>query len=472
MTGLTRLLRTTAFRLSIIYFGLFALTAALAVSYLYYKTNILLATELEDTVQAEIQSLAQRYKQDGLEGLRRAVVERSETPGNSLYLVADAEGHYLGGNLKAVSEDLWNSTGRVAFFYRRSGDESGEKRFAFAVIFRLANGYRLVVGRDIDDQKQFGEMVRSAFLWTLAGLAIVGLGGGILIGRSLLRRIETMTEATRRIMGGDLSGRIPVSEAGDEFDRLAVSLNAMLQRIEELIAGFREVSDNIAHDLKTPLSRLRSRAEAALRDRDDPQVLRGALQSIIEDADELIKTFDALLSIARLEAGADHRTDERFDLGTVITDVFELYEPVAEERGLSLTLTTAGRTMVEGKRELIAQAVANLLDNAIKYGAPARPAANSCDENIVLSLVPRGELAEIIVADRGPGIPAQDRERAFKRFVRLEASRSKPGSGLGLSLVSAVARLHGGSLILSDNQPGLKAVLTLPRASQDAAAVT
>ncbi len=463
MTGLTKLLRTTAFRLSIIYFGLFALTAAVAVSYLYYKTNILLAAELEDTVHAEIQSLAQRYKQEGIDGLRRAVVERSQTPGNSLYLVADAEGHYLGGNLKAVSQELWNSTGRVAFYYRRAGDESGVKRFAFAVVFRLANGYRLVVGRDIDDQQRFGEVVRSAFLWTLAGLAIVGLGGGILIGRSLLHRIETITDATRRIMAGDLSGRIPVTDSGDEFDRLAISLNLMLKRIEELIAGFKEVSDNIAHDLKTPLNRLRNRAETALRDREDPQLLRAALQSIIEDADDLIKTFDALLSIARLEAGADHRTDERFDLGIVITDVFELYEPVAEERGLSLTLNADGRTMVEGKRELIAQAVANLLDNAIKYGAPAAQSPGSHDGNIMLSLVPHDDLAEIVIADHGPGIPAQERERVFKRFVRLEASRSKPGSGLGLSLASAVARLHGGSLILADNHPGLKAVLTLPR---------
>jgi hypothetical protein len=462
VTGLIRLFRTTAFRLAIIYFGLFALTSALAVSYLYYKTNVLLTAELENVVEAEIQSLAQRYKQDGLDGLRRAVVERSETPGNSLYLIADAEGHYLGGNLKAVSEELWNSTGRVAFYYRRSGADSSDKRFAFAVVFRLANGYRLLVGRDIEDQKRFGDVVRSAFLWTLASLAIVGLGGGILIGRILLRRIETMAGATRQIMAGDLSGRIPVSEAGDEFDRLAVSLNAMLQRIEELIAGFKEVSDNIAHDLKTPLNRLRNRAEAALRDRGDPQAIRGALQAIIEDADELIKTFDALLSIARLEAGADHRKDERFDLRTVISDVFELYEPVAEERGLALTLKADGQTIVEGRRELIAQAVANLLDNAIKYGAPGGNPGKAGDGAIDLSLEQTDGRAEIVVADHGPGIPPPDRERALKRFVRLEASRSLPGSGLGLSLVAAVARLHGGSLTLADNQPGLKAVLALP----------
>ncbi|NJM33364.1 MAG: HAMP domain-containing histidine kinase [Rhodomicrobium sp.] len=460
MRRCTRLFHTTAFRLSLIYFGLFAITAAIASSYLYYKTNVLLAAELEDTVQAEIRSLAQRYRNDGLAGLTRAVVERSETPGNSLYLLADAEGRYLGGNLKAVSSELWNSEGRVAFFYRRAHAEQSEDRFAFAVIFRLASGYRLVVGRDIEDQRRFGDMVRSAFLWTLAGLAMVGLGGSILIGRGLLQRLEAMTDATGRIMAGDLSERIPVAGARDEFDRMAAGINAMLGRIEELIAGFKEVSDNIAHDLKTPLNRLRSRAETALRERGDVKSLQDALQSVIEDADELIKTFEALLSIARLEAGTDQRQKERFDLAAVVTDVFELYEPVAEERGLSITLDAGEETILEGKRELIAQAVANLLDNAIKYGGREGPGVS--DNGIELSLTAKNGHAEIVVADRGPGVPAEDRERVFKRFVRLEASRSQPGSGLGLSLVAAVTRLHGGTLTLSDNAPGLKATLSLP----------
>jgi signal transduction histidine kinase len=462
VTGTTKLFHTTAFRLSLIYFGLFAVTAAAAASYLYYKTNVLLAAGLEETVEAEIRGLAQRYRDDGLAGLTRAVSERSEAPGNSLYLLADAEGRHLGGNLKAVSGELWNSQGRVAFFYRRTHAAETEDRFAFAVIFRLANGYRLVVGRDVEDQRRFGDMVRSAFLWTLAGLAVVGLGGGILIGRSLLQRLEEMTEATARIMAGDLSERIPIAGADDEFDKLAAGMNAMLGRIEELIAGFKEVSDNIAHDLKTPLNRLRSRAETALREQGEAKSLRDALQGVIDDADELIKTFEALLSIARLEAGADKLQTERFDLAAVVTDVFELYEPVAEERGLSIELNAGAETIVEGKRELIAQAVANLLDNAIKYGVRDVTGAGTGDNRIELGLTSANGRAEIVVADRGPGVPAEDRERVFKRFVRLEASRSQPGSGLGLSLVAAVTRLHGGVLTLSDNHPGLKATLSLP----------
>ena len=275
VTGLTKLLRTTAFRFSLLYFGLFAAAAAASVGYIYWKTNVLLAAQLATSIQAEIRNLEQQYRRGGPDQLRRAIAERSETPGNSLYLLADAEGRHLSGNLKAVSEELWNAAGEVAFVYRRTLDDRIEERFAFAVIFRLANGYRLIVGRDIEDRREFGGVVRSALLWTLAGMAVAGLGGGLLIGRNFLRRIETMTQASRTIMAGDLSRRIPLTGSQDEFDRLAASLNAMLQRIEELIAGFKEVSDNIAHDLKTPLNRLRNRVEAALRDQNGPQVSQG-----------------------------------------------------------------------------------------------------------------------------------------------------------------------------------------------------
>jgi len=326
VTGLARLLRTTAFRLSLIYLGLFAAVAAVSVGYVYYNTSSLLSAQLGSALQNELDNLDNRYRRAGLSGLKNAIAERSQTPGNSLYLLADAEGRYLEGNLKAVSTELWNSTGPVTFLYRRAIDKEIEERFALAVVLRLANGHKLVVGRDIEDLRRFGEVVRSAFLWTLGGMVLFGLGGGILIGRNLLRRIDTMTDATREIMAGDLSQRIPVQGTDDEFDRLAASLNAMLARIEELIAGFKEVSDNIAHDLRTPLNRLRNRVEAALRDGDaGKDHYREALQATIEDADELIKTFNALLSIARLEAGVGDQTLERFDLAAVVADVAELY---------------------------------------------------------------------------------------------------------------------------------------------------
>ncbi|MGF1619605.1 MAG: ATP-binding protein [Rhodomicrobiaceae bacterium] len=469
MTGLARLLRTTAFRLSMIYLGLFLAIAAVAVGYIYYKTSALLGTQLENALEAELNTLNGHYRRAGLAGLGKTVAERSQSPGNGLYLLADAEGRHHSGNLKAVSSELWNTTGAVTFIYRRAVDSDIEERLAFAVVFRLANGFRLVVGRDIEDQRRFGAVVRSAFLWTLGGMLLFGVGGGLLIGRNLLVRIETMTDATRTIMDGDLSQRIPVGGSDDEFDRLAHGLNAMLARIEELIAGFKEVSDNIAHDLRTPLNRLRNRVEAALRENGSAEHYRDALQATIEDADDLIRTFNALLSIARLEAGVGERTDEHFDLATVVTDVAELYEPVAEELGIAFKIDASEQTMISGKRELIAQALANILDNAIKYGASSAKANGQSPDNCIsVDLVSGQDSAEIIVADRGPGIPPEDRERVFKRFVRLETSRSLPGSGLGLSLAAAVARLHGGRLQLSDNAPGLRVALSVGRGNNSA----
>lgn len=459
---LIRLLRTTAFRLFLIYFALFAITAGLAVAYIYWQTNALLGLQLETAIRAELQSLDEQYRAGGLDQLRRTIAERSETPGNSLYLLTDAEGHRLAGTLKAVSSDLWNSSGSVIFVYRRPAPGGTEERLAYAVAFRLKDSSRLIVGRDIEDRREFGRVVRSAFLWSLAAMTLIGIGGGLLIGRSLLRRIEAVTETSRQIMSGDLSRRIPVGSSGDEFDRLASSLNAMLQRIGELVDGFKEVSDNIAHDLKTPLTRLRNRIETALRDTPGQDAYREALQASIEEADDIIKTFDALLSIARLEAAAPGGARGELDLNAIVSGVCDLYEPVAEERGLKLSCRPAPAARIRGEPQLIAQAVANLLDNAIKYGG--RPGQDRFAEpGIFVSVALNGENAQITVADHGPGIPEPDRERVLKRFVRLEASRSRPGSGLGLSLAAAVARIHGGNVTLLDNEPGVKAVLTLRR---------
>jgi signal transduction histidine kinase len=268
-------------------------------------------------------------------------------------------------------------------------------------------------------------------------------------------------------MAGDLTQRVPLAGSNDELDGLAQNLNMMLDRIEHLMSGLREVSDNIAHDLKTPLSRLRNRAEATLRDGGDCDAYRAGLERIIEEADELIKTFNAMLLVARLEAGALEGSTEVFDLGGLVRDVAEFYEPVSEEQGLELTVDVGDGPEIVANRHLVSQAVANLIDNAIKYGRPDAPGGAGV---INVSLRPQNNDVEIVVADRGPGISADDRERALKRFVRLEASRTKPGTGLGLSLVSAVARLHHGTVRLEDNAPGLRAVLVLPLARQGTSA--
>ena len=299
--------------------------------------------------------------------------------------------------------------------------------------------------------------MQRAFLVGFGLMALVGLAGGVLISRRVLARIGAITDTSRSIMAGDLSRRVPLSGAGDELDDLAGNLNDMLGRIELLMASMREVSDNIAHDLKTPLTRLRTRAEAALRDGREAGQYREALERTIEEADDLIKTFNALLLIARLEAGALEQSMGPVDLGAVVYDAAELYEPLAEERGLSLTVEAAEGVQVRGNRQLIGQAVANMIDNAIKYST--KPGAGG---PITVRLVDGSGGPEIAVGDRGPGIAPEDRARALKRFVRLDSSRTQPGTGLGLSLVAAVARLHGGTIRLEDNAPGLRIVFVMP----------
>lgn len=462
MTALTKLFRTTTFRLSLTYLALFSAAAAVAIFYLYWNTTVMLSRQLNQTIEAELTGLAEQYRAGGLEQLVRTVAERSGTPGNSLYLVADSEGRRVAGNLSAVSQDLWNSLGPVEFVYSRPAPGGVEKRLAFANVFRLPGGYRLIVGRDIDDRREFARMTRQAMLWGLFVMVLFGIGGGYWVSRKLLARIDAVAETTRTIMQGDLTGRLPVNGSGDELDRLSESLNLMLVRIEQLMAGLREVSDNIAHDLKTPLNRLRNRVEAALREPYNEAGYRETLERTIEEADGLIKTFNALLSIARIEAGAGGENREQLDVSALLLDVAELYEPVAEERGLVLKAEAAPPMQIHADRQLLGQAIANLIDNAIKYGAPEANGGNGAKPEVVVSTRAKNGTAEIVVTDRGPGVPSADRERVLDRFVRLEASRSEPGSGLGLSLVAAVARLHGGTLRLEDNEPGLRVVLALP----------
>ena len=463
MTALTKLFRTTTFRLSLTYLALFSAAAIVAIVYIYWNTTVLLSRQLNQTIDAELKGLAEQYRAGGLEQLVRTVAERSQTPGNSLYLVADSEGRRLAGNLSAVSPDLWNSLGPVEFVYRRPAAGGVENRLAFANVFRLPSGYRLIVGRDIEDRRELARMVRSAMLLGLGVMAVFGIGGGYWVSRRLLTRIDRLAATTRTIMAGDLAGRLPIAGSGDELDRLSDSLNLMLARIEQLMAGLREVSDNIAHDLKTPLNRLRNRVEAALREPYGEPVYREALERTIEEADGLIKTFNALLSIARIEAGAGGENRETLDVSALLRDVAELYEPVAEERGLVLKAEADAPIFIRADRQLLGQAIANLIDNAIKYGtSEAAPGDAGARPEVEVSAEAKGPIAEIVVTDRGPGVPVSDRARVLDRFVRLEASRSEPGSGLGLSLVAAVARLHGGSLSLEDNEPGLRVILALP----------
>jgi len=462
VTALGKLLRTTAFKLTLVYLGIFVLFAASLLAYFALNTRRLITEQITATVDGEINGLSNIYAQGGIRRLVMVVDARSRRPASSLYLITTPTGEGLAGNVGALEPGALDHPGWLETSYRRLEAPEGVDHHALVRVVQLPGGFHLLVGRDLEERERVLSIIANAGQWSLALVIVLGLLGGFFVSRRVLSRIDAMTGTAQTIMAGDLSGRLPVAGTGDELDRLAVNVNAMLERIEALMRGLKEVSDNIAHDLKTPLTRLRNRCEQALRAAGDVNY-RAALESTIAESDELIRTFDALLMIARAESGQARDNMAEFDASQIARDVGELYEPLADEKGITLKVDAPAAAPVRGNRELVSQALANLVDNAIKYARPDGK-ANGAPAEIVVKADNDGDRIMLSVADRGPGIPDSDRGRVVERFVRLEQSRSEPGSGLGLSLASAVARLHGGELKLEDNHPGLRSTIALPRA--------
>jgi signal transduction histidine kinase len=470
VTAFGKLIRTTAFRLTLVYLFLFALFAASLLGYFAWNTRRLINEQITNTVSVETAEIVDLYTRRGLRILVPTIENRALRPGANLYLITTPEGKAFAGNVDALAPGVMASTGWSETRYRRLDEHDTAEHRALVRVTELTNGFRLLVGRDLEERRRLFGIVAHAAQWSLLVVIVLGISGGIFVARRVLRRIDAMTGTTQRIMAGDLSGRLPVGRSGDELDRLAGNLNAMLERIEALMTGLKEVSDNIAHDLKTPLTRMRNRAEEALASSGSEAEYRAALERTIEESDGLIRTFNALLMIARAESGQARGNMDDFDAADVARGIHELYEPLAEDDGMTLRVKAA-TARLHGNRELISQALANLVENAIKYGKPSSvvqpldPAAAARIREILIEARREGDRVLLSVADHGPGIPEGDRKHAVERFVRLEASRTLPGSGLGLSLASAVATLHGGELRLGDSQPGLTATLVIPALS-------
>jgi signal transduction histidine kinase len=463
VTALAKLFRATAFRLTLVYLLVFALFAAFLLGYFALNTRRLITEEITSTVDAEIAGLSEQYNQGGIRRLVFVIETRSRRPGSSLYLVTTPSGEGLAGNIGSLVPGVLAKPGWMETVYRRLEEPETAEHRALVRVLQLPGGFHLLVGRDLEERERLFDIIANAGRWSLAIVMILGIAGGVFVSRRVLNRVDAMTHTAQTIMAGDLSGRLPIAGSGDELDRLASNLNAMLERIEALMRGLKEVSDNVAHDLRTPLTRLRNHAEEALRTARNEAGYRGALEATIEESDGLIRTFNALLMIARAESGEAREGMSEFDAAEVAHDVSELYEPLADDKGLALRVETTSAP-VKGNRELVSQALANLVDNAIKYAAEPGPnGANGAVSEILVTAGAEGDRIRLAVRDGGPGIPASDRAHVVERFVRLEQSRTKPGSGLGLSLAAAVARLHGGELKLEDNAPGLKAILDLPR---------
>lgn len=462
LTRPREVLASFTFRLALLYAVLLAGSVVMLLGFIYWSTAGYMARQTDATIEAEIQGLAEQYRRRGLSGLTTLLAQRSAArpTGAGVYLLADGDYRPLVGNIDAWPDVEPDRDGWIDFRLRdaAAGADAQAEHAARGKVFLLRGGLHLLVGRDVRELAAMRGLVRDALGWGLAMTVALALAGGWLMSAGVVRRIEAVNQVGREIMEGDLSRRIPTDGSGDEFDQLAVNLNRMLARIEALMASVRQVSDNIAHDLRTPLSRLHTKL-SQLRDTDLAAGAAEGVDEAIADAEELLGAFNALLRIARVESGSRRAAFADLDPVVLLHDVAELYEPLAADKAQQIAVAAPtdadGALRVHGDRDLLFQALANLVDNAIKY----TPAGGS----VRLSAAPTaGGDVTLHVADSGPGIPPALRGKVLQRFYRIDASRSAPGHGLGLSLVQAVAQLHGAALALQDAGPGLRVVLTLP----------
>src|ERR1700744_990623 len=410
VTAFGKLIRTTAFRLTLVYLLLFALFAASLLAFFAWNTRRLVTEQITATVNAETGEVSDIFGRRGLRGLVLTIENRALRPGANLYLVTTPAGQAIAGNVGSLAPGVMATTGWSETAYRRLDEQDTADHYALVRVTELSRGFRLLIGGALEERRRLFGIVANAAQWSVLIVVVLGLGGGIFVARRVLRRIDAMTGTTQRIMAGDLSGRLPVGRSGDELDRLAENLNAMLERIEALMMGLKEVSDNIAHDLKTPLTRLRNRAEEALAKSRTEAEYRSALERTIEESDGLIRTFNALLMIARAESGQARDNMTNFDAADVANGIHELYEPLAEEDGMTLKVKTEPAPL-HGNRELISQALANLVENAIKYGKPLAAAqprgadavAAASSREILIEARRAGDQVLLSVIDHGPG---------------------------------------------------------------------
>ena len=465
MNALARYLRSSTFRLAVVYLLLFEGSVCVVLGFVYWTTAMHLEAGADAAIDRELRSLTARYRGGGLASFSRVLEDRvARSPrGPYIYLFATAGRRALAGNVSGWPDAAPAPDGWVEFPLWAAREPDDTPHLARARVSVLPGGLLLLVGRDMHEIDRACRRIRVALVWSVGLTLILAVFGAFAMGRGTMRRIDAINRASREIMRGDLARRIPTRGTRDDFDQLAEQLNAMLDRIQELMDGIRRVTDDIAHDLKTPLTRLRTRLEE-LRDSGGlGSDSAGSVEAAIGESDRLLATFAALLRIARVESQGSREGFTALDLGALAGDAVDLYEPYAHESGREIVFRGAGRELrATGDRDLLFQALSNLVDNALRHGE-GRVVVEAG-----MAAAPGGGLrARIVVRDEGPGVPEGDRERVLRRFVRLEASRNTTGNGLGLALVEAVAVLHGGSVELGENEAsrggvGLRATLLLP----------
>jgi signal transduction histidine kinase len=445
---LPRLLRTSVFRLTLRYVGIFAVSVMVLFAIVAWSATAFMTRQIDATVAAELTEAKADAGAPNLAArdLRPVIEHLTARSEGFFYLLQDPMRHVLAGNMEAIRPLPGPRV--LEHMHRRAGHAEGGIRGRGEI---LSDGSYLFVGQSDAELGEMQQAIARAFIVGLGATVLLGGLGGIATSLAVMQRIETIGRTTREIMAGDLDRRIALRGTGDEFDRLAGSLNAMLDRIQDLMAGLQRVSGDIAHDLRTPLTRLRQRLELAYRRETAVEPLKAALEGSIGDVDGILETFGALLRIAQIESGVRRSGFARVDIAALIEELAEVYGPVADEKRQTLTVSAGPATAVLGDRELLAQLLVNLIENAIRHAPPG--AVIRMDA----AAAPRG--VEIHVADNGPGIPVALRSKVLERFVRLDESRQMPGNGLGLSLVAAIAALHEAELALLDNEPGLRVAL-------------
>ena len=442
--------RSLIFRYALVYTLLFCVTSLAILGFLYWSTFSLDQGRVDAEISAEAELLQEKFSRKGVAEIKTILARRStDRPGGStIYMLATQRLEWVAGNLR--DWPAGEAAGQEVVEFPLG--ESSELARARAV--DLPDGLRLLVGRNLGEVAKLRDLIVQAMFGAFGLTLVLGVAGGLFVGRRVSSRLEKINKNSVAILAGDFSRRMPVGSGGDEFDDLSENLNRMLDRIEGLMEGMRSVSDEIAHDLRSPISRLKSRIEVALLTEDDPGSYRQVLQETVVEADRILSIFNALLAITLAESGAERERFQDVDLDDMAGDVVDTYEPLATETGLQLVRDSTGQALVRGEPHLLAQALANLLDNAIKY-VPS-------GGRIQIRLVRTEDSQTLMVQDDGPGMAEDFRDRAFERFSRADGSRTEPGSGLGLSLVRAVAHLHGGEVTLEDAEPGLRVSLILP----------
>jgi signal transduction histidine kinase len=443
---LNRLLRASAFRLTAAFAGVFLAAMLVLFGVVYWRTAGYAAEELDAAIALERDLILDGYRADGFETLQRVVSERLAQPDAHYYVLQDAVGRRIGNLPPFHPVAGWADI----VLKERAGNAAPRRARGFGVA--LPGGGYLLVGRDLAQVDVLRDMITQAFLWAIGATIVLALIGGALVSMRFLARVDAIGRAAHEIMDGNLGRRLPVRSGGDEFDRLAVELNRMLDRMQQLLENLRQVSNDIAHDLRTPLTRLRQHLESARVNARSTEDYRAAVDQAIQDSEAVLSTFGAMLRIAQIEAGSRRANFAAIDLSELFEAMVETYAAVAEDAGQKLVGRIAPGVQIRGDRDLLTQMLANLVENALRH----------CPRGARIELLLDGRVG--VIADNGPGIPEAERDKVFRRFYRLEASRTTPGSGLGLSLVAAVAELHGIAIELGDNQPGMRVTLRFPAA--------